>query len=94
LRVNVTAELIEELRHRTKAERKEIGDAINSVLEAWGKPHLHAGIGIRRLTTTIYECRVGREQRLVFVWMVTDAELVFFFIGTHDEVRKLIKSFR
>jgi len=90
----VTEELLEAIRSRTKAERQEIGDAINRVLESWGRPHVHSGIGIRRLTKTIFECRVGLDDRLAFVFIATPAELVFFFIGNHDEIQKLIRSKR
>jgi hypothetical protein len=88
----VTDDLLEILRSRTKAERQEIGDAINRVIEGWGRPHVHSGIGIRRLTKTIFECRVGLDDRLAFVFIATPPELVFFFIGNHDEIRKLIRS--
>ncbi len=94
MRVTVTDDLVEQLRALTKAERKEIGEAMNLVLDGWGKPHVHAGIGIRRLTKTIYECRVGLDDRLAFVFQVTPPELQFFFLGNHDEIQKLIRSNR
>jgi len=72
--------------------RLEIGDAINRVLEGWGRPHVHSGIGIRRLTQTIFECRVGLDDRLAFLFIATPPELVFFFLGNHDEIQKLIRS--
>lgn len=65
---------------------------MNRALAAWGNPHGHSGISIRRLTKTIYECRVGLDERLAFVFVVTPPELVFFFLGNHDEVQKLIRS--
>ncbi|HSI63766.1 MAG TPA: hypothetical protein VLE43_11625 [Candidatus Saccharimonadia bacterium] len=65
---------------------------MNAVLLGWGQPHVHAGIGLRRLTKTIFECRVGLDQRLAFVFIVTPPELVFFFMGNHDEIQKLIRS--
>ena len=55
---------------------------------------MHSGIGIRRLTKTIFECRVGLDDRLAFVFIATPPELVFFFIGNHDEIQKLIRSNR
>ena len=92
LRVRVGDELLEDLLHRSKEERKVIGEAMNAVLAGWGKPHVHSGIGIRRLTKTIYECRVGLDQRLAFVFIATPPELVFFFIGNHDEIQKMVRS--
>ena len=92
MKARVTEDLLETIRSRSKAERQEIGDAINRVIEGWGRPHLHSGIGIRRLTKKIFECRVGLDDRLAFVFIAPPPELVFFFIGNHDEIRKLIRS--
>ena len=86
--------MLEQLRKRTKTERNLIGEAMNAVLASWGQPHQHSGIGIRRLTKTIYECRLGLDERLAFVFIATPPELVFFFLGNHDEIRKLIRSIR
>ena len=92
MKARITDELLDQIRLRPKARRREIGAAIQRVLESWGHPHVHAGIGIRRLTKTIFECRVGLDERLAFIVIATPAELVFFFLGNHDEIRKLIRS--
>ncbi len=94
MKATVTEDLLEVIRLRPKAQRREIGAAINRVIESWGHPHFHGGIGIRRLTKTIFECRVGLDDRLAFIFIATPAELVFFFLGNHDEIRKLIRSRR
>jgi hypothetical protein len=86
--------VLEILRSKSKSERQDIGDAINQVLESWGRPHGHSGIGIRRLIKTIFECRVGLDDRLAFVFIATPPELVFFILGNHDEIQKLIRSNR
>ncbi len=94
LRARVTVDLLDQIRQRSKADRKVIGETMNAVLAAWGQPHLHSGISIRRLTKTIFECRVGLDERLAFVFIATPPELLFFFIGDHDEVQVLIRSMR
>jgi len=94
LRARVTADLLDQLRQRSKPDRKVIGEAMNAVLAAWGRPYLHSGISIRRLTKDIFEFRVGLDERLAFVFIATPPELVFFFIGNHDEVQQLIRSQR
>ena len=88
----MTEDLLQKIRTRSKSERQEIGDAINRVIESWGRPHAHSGIGIRRLTKTIFECRLGLDDRLAFLFIATPPELVFFFLGNHDEIKKLIRS--
>ena len=92
MQAKVADDLLEQLRKCSKGERKLIGEAMNAVVQSWGRPHLHSGIGIRRLTKTIYECRVGLDDRLAFVFIATPPELVFFYLGNHDEIQKLIRS--
>lgn len=94
MRVRVADGLLEQLRRRTKAERKLIGEAMNAVLSSWGRPHLHSGAGIRRLSRTVFECRLGLDQRLAFLFIATPPELVFFFLGNHDEVQNMLRSLR
>jgi hypothetical protein len=92
LQARIEDELLEQLRKRTKAEHKLVGEAIDAVIASWGQPYQHSGIGIRRLTKTIYECRLGLDERLAFLVFATPPELVFFFLGNHDEIKKLIQS--
>ena len=61
MRVRVADGLLKQLRRCSKAERKVIGAAMNAVLAAWGRPHLHSAAGIRRLSRTVFECRIGLE---------------------------------
>lgn len=92
LKARVTEDLLEKIRSMSKSERQEIGDAIKWVIESWGRPHLHSDTGIRRLAKTLFEFRVGLDDRLAFVFIATPPELVFLFIGNHDEIKKLIRS--
>lgn len=59
--------------------------------QAYGQPHLHAGIGLRRLGKHM-ECRDNLDGRLIFR---RDGDtLLFLFYGTHDEVRAFMKNRR
>jgi hypothetical protein len=64
---------------------------VKGAAAAYGTPHLHAGIGLRRIPPFM-ECRVNRDLRLVFR-REGDA-LVFHLCGTHDEVRDFLKNRR
>lgn len=57
---------------------------------AFGKPHEHTGLGIRKLRTDLFECRVGLALRLLF--RATPEALVVRFIGSHDEVQKYLRA--
>jgi mRNA-degrading endonuclease RelE of RelBE toxin-antitoxin system len=90
LRVELTPELKAAIRRLPKSQRKQIGEVITAVRDGFGAPHLHSGLGIRRLRRSLFECRVGLKLRLVF-----DAEpgaLSFTDIGTHDQIRKIIRK--
>jgi hypothetical protein len=89
LRIELAPELKATIRSLPKRQRQQIGEVITAVRDGFGAPHLHSGLGIRRLRDSLFECRVGLKLRLLF-----DAEpgvLSFTDLVTHDEVRKIIK---
>ena len=58
--------------------------------EAFGNPHVHSGIGIRKLRANIFECRAGLANRFGFQ-EVGDA-LIVIFLGNHDELRRWLRD--
>ena len=90
LKINLGAIFQKSVRAKNIAERKLIGQAINAARDAWGNPHLHAGVGIRRLRGNFFECRSGLKTRLVFEWM-EEGMLYFHLEGNHDEIRRFLK---
>lgn len=73
------------------ARRAEILAAMKAVGEAYGQPHLHAGLGLRRIRPFM-ECRCGLDLRLIF--QREGQALVFHLCGTHDEVESFLKNQR
>lgn len=56
-----------------------------------GKPHLHAGVGIRKLHPSgIFEARIGLGLRLVFA--LGQSEIILHRIGDHETIRRYLKS--
>jgi mRNA-degrading endonuclease RelE of RelBE toxin-antitoxin system len=90
LRVELTPELKVAIRRLPKSQRKQIGEVITAVRDGFGAPHLHSGLGIRRLRGSLFECRVGLKVRLVFD--VEPGVLSFTDIGAHDQIRKIIRK--
>jgi mRNA-degrading endonuclease YafQ of YafQ-DinJ toxin-antitoxin module len=89
--------LLAQLRASPKEERQRIGEAIRTVQAEFGHPHHHSGIGIRDLAPKgsghhVYECRLSKGTRLVFT-LIDDRVLYFHMIGTHDQVRRFLRSF-
>lgn len=77
------------LQNLSDADMTRAEDALRILSECFGQPHLHAGISIRRLKKNVFECRAGLKLRILFR---ADAQaLEMFFVGEHDEVRRLIR---
>ena len=88
--IELTPELKAAIRRLPKRQRRQIGEVITAVRDGFGTPHLHTGLGIRRLRSSLFECRVGLKLRLIF-----DAEpgaLTFSDLGSHDDIRKIIRN--
>jgi mRNA-degrading endonuclease RelE of RelBE toxin-antitoxin system len=85
-------ELLKQLRALPKTRRQDIGELIASVQEAFGHPHRHGGLGMRKLLRGHYEARLDLGQRLLFEERA-DA-LHFKLLGNHDEVKRFLKGLR
>jgi mRNA-degrading endonuclease RelE of RelBE toxin-antitoxin system len=87
-------ELDEDFRAEVKALNKEarhlIGHAIAEVQRCFGNPHIHSGIGVRKLRPRLYEARTDLGERLLFE--DRDDALFFFKRGHHREIQKYLKS--
>ncbi|MGP8199688.1 MAG: hypothetical protein ACLQU4_09325 [Limisphaerales bacterium] len=66
-----------------------VNAALERLPEVFGRPHMHAGIGIRPFGG-FYECRIGRELRVLFVFDRGDFILVT--VGDHDAVARFIRD--
>jgi mRNA-degrading endonuclease RelE of RelBE toxin-antitoxin system len=73
------------------ADMTRVEEALRVLPDCFGQPHLHAGISIRRLRKNIFECRAGLKVRILF--RATARTLDIFFVGNHDDVRRLIRRF-
>lgn len=66
--------------------------AIAQVGAAFGDPHRHRGLGLRKLARRSYEIRVQRQWRVVFLH---DGEtLIAYDIMNHDEVSLWLRGQR
>lgn len=71
--------------------RAEVLETMKAAGMAYGHPHLHAGVGLRRIRPFM-ECRCGLDLRLIF--QREGPTLVFHLCGTHDEVESFLKNQR
>lgn len=77
---------------REAGREKEVSTALQSIVEGFGRPHAHTGLGIRKLGAHLYECRTGLEWRLIFA--AQKGVLTFDFAGNHDDVQNYLRGKR
>jgi len=88
--LTIDAAVLKRMRDLSKAERTQCLEALWELYEGFGRPHIHSGIGIRKLGATTFECRANLALR--FVFRNRAADLYVEFLGNHDEVRTLLRS--
>ena len=87
--------LLDGFRRQCRAAGREDQAAILKLFlelqTALANPHQHGGLGLRRLHASgIWEVRVGLSLRALF--RLAPDEAIFVFLGTHDEVKRFLKS--
>ena len=78
-------------RHRTDAELAEIAISLKQLQDSFGKPHVHSGLGLRRLSPRLFEFRISSGIRVVFAFIKPRA-IRLAMTGNHDEVRAWLKA--
>jgi len=91
-KIKLGSRLIGQLRTLNARKRKAVEEALVSVGKVWGDPHSHAGAGIRKLAPQLFEYRAGLNLRLLFLPDADRRELVFVFVGNHDEIRRILRN--
>jgi hypothetical protein len=69
--------------------QEQVREAVARFPTVFGKPHAHAGIGIRRVEK-FYEFRAGSKLRVPFA--LEDGDAVLVTVGNHDEVARFIRE--
>jgi hypothetical protein len=88
--LSIDSKVLSRLRELPKDEKAECLSALCDLLESFGRPHAHSGLGIRKLGKKLFECRGTLALRFVFQDRQND--LFVSFLGNHDEVKSLLKS--
>ncbi len=82
---------LHEVARNATVSQKQVFSAMKAARIVYGQPHLHAGLGLRRIVPFM-ECRCGLDLRLVF--QREGQALIFHLCGTHDEVESFLKNQR
>jgi len=65
-------------------------EALRELPKVFGRPHAHAGIGVRQLRAGLYEVRIGLAVRAVFVRSADVLEVQM--VGDHDGIRRYLQG--
>lgn len=90
--LSIDPAVMQQLGRLPKSERVECLLALCELAEAFGQPHAHSGLGIRKLGRRLFECRGSLALRFIFQDRPTD--LFVSFLGNHDEIKALLRSGR
>ncbi|HRG56673.1 MAG TPA: hypothetical protein PLG56_11570 [Lacunisphaera sp.] len=90
LGVEFSARFRAEARALPTEQQAQVAQAVALLSEVFGQPHLHSGLGIRRLKKNYFEFRAGRDTRVVFKLEGSMAMLVL--AGSHDNVQRFLKN--
>jgi len=92
IRVFLGPRLIRSARKLSVETQQQANTAIASVLEHFGDPHRHSGLGLRKLAPGLWELRVDIQLRIILVQ--EGDRLNAYDIMDHDEVRAWLKRNR
>jgi len=88
--LSIDPAVLKRLRELPKDERVECLLALCELAAQFGQPHLHSGLSIRKLGGKLFECRGSLALR--FLFQNRPGDLFVSFLGTHDEVKALLRS--
>lgn len=88
--LSIAPDVLKRLRRLVKDEMVECLLALCELPESFGRPHLHSGLGIRKLGGHLFECRGSLALR--FIFQDRPADLFVSFLGDHNEVKALLRS--
>lgn len=88
--LSIDPAVLRRLRELPQSERVECLLALCELAEAFGQPHVHRGLSIRKLGNKLFECRGSLTLR--FIFQDRPADLFVSFLGNHDEVKALLRS--
>jgi mRNA-degrading endonuclease RelE of RelBE toxin-antitoxin system len=90
LGIEVSTRFKSEARSLSDEQLDQIDAALRLLPGAFGLPHLHSGLGIRRMKKNHFEFRAGRDMRVVFT--LEGSTAILQMIGSHDDVRRFLKN--
>ncbi len=64
-RIYLSKRWLKSLSKLNAGQKAKTEAVLRDLMDTFGKPHLHAGIGVRKLAPNYYECRVDLRWRIL-----------------------------
>jgi mRNA-degrading endonuclease RelE of RelBE toxin-antitoxin system len=91
MKIVLTERFPRDVRALPEDGRSAVFESILSLPRALGEPHLHPGLGIRKIHRSgIWEARVGLGVRLVFA--VEGQAITLVRVGTHEDIQRYLRE--
>ena len=91
MRITCTERFQRDFKKLSEQEKNHFYSVLPKIQNVLGKPHLHGGIGIRKLHSSgIYEVRMGLRLRVVFG--LKGKKIILHRIGDHETVQAYLKN--
>lgn len=91
MKIDIHPRLRKRIGKLSSTEREKIAECLQALGDGFGHPHLHSGLGIRRLRKDLFECRAGLNWRVVF--FAEKDVLTAYDVMTHDEIKAWLRNF-
>jgi hypothetical protein len=86
----IDAVVFERLGALSRSERAECLLAVHDLREAFGRPHQHTGLRIRKLRAKTFECRATIKLRYL---LENRPECLYVFaLAAHDDVQRMLRT--
>jgi mRNA-degrading endonuclease YafQ of YafQ-DinJ toxin-antitoxin module len=91
VKIALTERFQRDVRDLQEHQRAEVLEVLLALPRAVGQPHVHAGLGIRKVHPSgIWEARMGLGLRMVFT--LEPGILTLVRVGTHEDVRRYLRD--
>ena len=91
MKISLTERFQRDIRDLDRQRQATVFEVVLALPRAVGEPHVHAGLGIRKLHRSgIWEGRVGLGLRLIFA--LEPGLLTLVRVGSHEDVRRYLRD--
>jgi|WetSurMetagenome_2_1015567.scaffolds.fasta_scaffold466343_2 hypothetical protein len=73
----------------TPQQQARVNQAVGGLEAAFGRPHLHGGIGVRSVGS-FFEFRAGLGLRVLFV--ASRGDLILVTVGNHEHIARFART--